>query len=252
MSSPSARVRAEDLERELRDALVRLRPDELRDRSLRPGHPGLHECRERAVVRVAQRLHLDPLARDPVALELIGAAVAGERHELANLHLERRLEREAERSALVEERRHRDLPAAADLAEEVLDGHPNVGEEDLVELGLARDLAQRADLHARRVHVDDEVRQPRVARRLGIGAREQDAEVGDVRERRPDLLAVHDEVAVVERRARADAGEVGPGAGLREALAPDLLGGEERRKVARLLLLGAVRDDRRPGHADAR
>ncbi len=27
--------------------------------------------------------------------------------------------------------------------------------------------------------------------------------------------------------------------------------GEERREVARLLLLGAVRDDRRPGHADA-
>src|SRR4029453_10675379 len=73
----------------------------------------------------------------------------------------------------------------------------------------------------------------------------------DVRERRPDLLAVHDEVALVEATARAYAGEVGPGAGLGKALAPDLLGGEERGQVARLLRLRSVGDDRRPGHPDA-
>ena len=99
----------------------------------------------------------------------------------------------------MQERRHRDLPAAADLAEEVLRGDAHVGEEDLVELRLARDLAQRPHLDARRMHVDDEVREPCVARRLRVGAREEDAEVGEVRERRPHLLAVHDEVAVLER-----------------------------------------------------
>ena len=41
-----------------------------------------------------------------------------------------------------------------------------------------------------RVHVDDQVREPGVARRLGVAAREEDAEVGEVRERRPHLLAV--------------------------------------------------------------
>ena len=51
-------------------------------------------------------------------------------------------------------------------------------------------------------------------------------------------------------RVRA-AGEVGAGAGLGEALAPDLLGREDLREVALLLLVGAVRDDRRPGHAEA-
>ena len=85
----------------------------------------------------------------------------------------------------------------------------------------------------------------------GSRAREEDAEVGEVRERRPHLLPVHDEVAVVEPRARPHAGEVRACAGLGEALAPDLLGREERREVAPLLLLGAVRDDRRAGHADA-
>ena len=41
-----------------------------------------------------------------------------------------------------------------------------------------------------------------------------------------------------------------PAPGLGEALAPDLVRGEERLQVARLLLLGAARDDRRPGHAE--
>ena len=49
---------------------------------------------------------------------------------------------------------------------------------------------------------------------------------------------------------RAHGGEVGAGVGLGEALAPDLLGGEDLREVRLLLLLGAVRHDRRPGHAE--
>ncbi len=50
-----------------------------------------------------------------------------------------------------------------------------------------------------RLHVDDQVGEPVVALRVGVAAGEEDAEVGDVRERRPDLLAVDDEVAVLER-----------------------------------------------------
>jgi hypothetical protein len=52
--------------------------------------------------------------------------------------------------------------------------------------------------------------------------------------------------------ARLHAGEVGAGAGLAEALAPDLLGGEDVPEVAPLLLLAAVREDggARPLEAD--
>ena len=72
-----------------------------------------------------------------------------------------------------------------------------------------------------------------------------------MRERRPHLLAVDDVDVAAALGARARGGEVGARVRLGEALAPDLLGGEKRLEVARLLLVGAVRDDRRPGHAEA-
>src|SRR5262249_39842901 len=79
----------------------------------------------------------------------------------------------------------------------------------------------------------------------------EDAEVGDVSERRPDLLAVDDVDVAATFGAGTGGGEVGACVRLREPLAPDLLGGEDRPEGARLLLLGPVGDDRRPGHAQA-
>src|SRR5436190_2201253 len=73
-------------------------------------------------------------------------ALARHVEQLPDADLERRREREAERAAFVQQRRHRDLPALAFLAEPVLDGNLDVVEEDLVELRLARDLTQRAHL----------------------------------------------------------------------------------------------------------
>ena len=149
-------------------------------------------------------------------------------------------EREAERAALVQQRRHRDLPAVADLAEQVLLRHLHVGEEDLVELRLAGDLHERPHLDARRVHVDDHVGEVlRSAARPGSPSADEDAVVGDVRERRPDLLAVDEEVVALVLDARPHGGEVGAGARLGEALAPDLLGREDLREVALLLLLAS-------------
>jgi hypothetical protein len=150
----------------------------------------------------------------------------------------------------VEERRHRHLPAAADLAQQVLLRHLDVGEEDLVELRLAGDLAERAHLDAGRLHVDDQVGEPLVALRVRIATADKDAVVGDVSERRPDLLAVDDERAVLSLDRGANCREVGSGARLREALAPDLLGRKDLRQVATLLLLGSVRHDRWAGHAE--
>ena len=133
-----------------------------------PGTPVFVSAVSDAVVRVLERLQLDPLARDPVEQHRVGdVPLLRERDQLAHGDVERRGEREPERAALVEQRRHRDLPAVADLAEQVLLRHLDVGEEDLVELGVAGDLHERPHLDAGRVHVDDHVRQVLVARRVG-------------------------------------------------------------------------------------
>ena len=87
--------------------------------------------------------------------------------------------------------------------------------------------------------------------RVAVGARDEHAPLRLVGERRPHLLAGHDPVVAVAHGARLHRRQVGAGLGLGEALAPDLLGGEDRLQVALLLLLGAVRDDRRPAHGQA-
>src|SRR5204863_5561523 len=95
------------------------------------------------------------------------------------------------------------------------------------------------------------VRESLVALGLRVAAADEDAEVGDVRVRRPDLLAVDDEGAVLRLDAGTHRREVRARAGLGEALAPDLLRAEDLLQVALLLLLGAVRHDRRAGHPEA-
>src|SRR5439155_8186464 len=70
--------------------------------------------------------------------------------------------------------------------------------------------------------------------------------------RAPHLLAGHDPIVAVAVGAGRDASEVRTGAGLREQLAPRLVAAKERTEVAILLLVRAVEDDRRPGHAEPR
>src|SRR3954462_14475815 len=60
----------EHLACELRHALVRLRPAELHTRALGARDPGALQRAERAVVRVAERLQLDPLGCDALAQAL--------------------------------------------------------------------------------------------------------------------------------------------------------------------------------------
>ncbi len=242
---------AKQLSAELRQALVLLRPAKLDRRAFRSGNARALECSERAVVRIAQRLQLDPLGRDALAHAAVAVAVlARVGDEAADRNVERGGEREAERAALVQQRRHGDLPALALLAEAVRDRHLDVAKEDLVELRLAGDLAQRAHLDAGRMHVDDEVREALVPRCARIAERDEDAVVGDVRERRPHLLAVDDVHVALALGARTCGGEVGACVRLRESLAPDFLRGEDLREVRLLLRVGAVRDDRRPRHTE--
>ena len=98
----------------------------------------------------------------------------------------------------------------------------HVGEEHLVELVRARHLHERADLDPGGSHVDDEVGDAFLRRGVGVRAREEDAEPGDVRQRGPDLLAVHDVLVAVACGAGLQRREVAARFRLAEQLAPDL------------------------------
>ena len=156
--------------------------------------------------------------------------------------------------ALVHQRGQRHAPALAHVADALRVGDPCVGHVDLVELGLAGDLAQRTHLDARRAHVEREVGHALVLGRLGVGAGDEHAPVGQVGHGVPHLLAVDDPLVAVAHRPGAQTGEVAAGARLAEQLAPALLAGEHRAQEAALLLVGAVGDDRRAGqrHEEAR
>ena len=117
-------------------------------------------------------------------------------------------------------------------------GQRRVGEVDLVELGLARDHLDRSHLDAGLAHVDQEEADPLVLRRVGVGAGEDEDVVGEVAGGRPDLLAVDDPLVAVEDGPAAEVAEVGPGVGLRVALAPQVLAGEDAGQVVGLLLVG--------------
>ena len=118
--------------------------------------------------------------------------------ELVEVHLVHDLLLERERGApLVRERRVRDRPAVVQPADEVVVGHEHLVEEHLVELGLAGDLHERPHLDARRLHVDDEVRDAPVLRHVGVGAGEADPPPRELRVRRPHLLP-REQPAVVD------------------------------------------------------
>ena len=153
----------------------------------------------------------------------------------------------AEVPALEPERRHGDLPPVVDAADDVVLRAAHVGEEDLVELRRAVDLLDGPHLDARLLHRDEQVRDAGVLRRVGVGAGQQEDVVGVLRLGGPDLLAVDDPLVAVELGPGLEAGQVGAGVGLAEALAPGDLALEDARDELLLLLLGAPLQD---GRAD--
>ena len=129
-------------------------------------------------------------------------------------------------------------------------GTSTLVEEDLVELALAGDLAQRADLDALRRHRDRQHRDPLVRRRVRVGPHERDAPVGEARRTTTTPSGRSRRRSSPRFSARVEsAGEVAPGVGLAEQLAPDVVAGEDPRHPPPALLLGAVRHQRRPDEA---
>ena len=115
-----------------------------------------------------------------------------------------------------------------------------VGEEHLVELGGAGDLADRPDVDAGRVHPDQQVGEPLVALAPCLGAADDEAPVRPLGQRGPDLLAVDDPLGVVTLALEAgrglDVGEIAAGVGFGIALAPVLGAGDDAGQELALLL----------------
>ena len=137
---------------------------------------------------------------------------------------------------LVAEGAHGHHPALALAAQAAVDRDHGVAEVDLVEHLLAGHVPDGPDLDARGLHVDDEggdalVLGPALDGR-GVGAEQEEAPLGQVGGRDPDLLAVDHVVVAVADGGGAQVGQVVAGVGLGEPLAPVVVGVEDRRQPA--------------------
>ena len=157
----------------------------------------------------------------------------------------------AESGSLEHQGRDCNLPAATDLADDVLVGDLGLLEKDLVEFGLAGDLPKRPNVDVRLLHVEDEVGDPLVLGGVLVGAGEEHAPLRLVRVGGPDLLPGDLPGAIGLHGAGLERGQIGTGLGLREALAPDLLPGEDRLEVALLLFLVASGNHHGAAHHQA-
>ena len=115
--------------------------------------------------------------------------------------------------ALEVEGGHADVPASVLFADEIFHGDADVVEDNLVEDVFIGHVYERADADAGRVHRGDEVRDAFVFRGFRIGAGEEEAPVGLVSVRGPDLRPVDDVVVAVLDSAGLEGGEVGAGVG---------------------------------------
>ncbi len=89
-----------------------------------------------------------------------------------------------------------------------------------------------------------------VLRRLGRRAHQQETPVCVVRERGPDLLAVHHELVAVGHRTGAERGEVGARRRLAEELRPEDVAARGGLQETGLLRLAAVRHERGAQHRE--
>ena len=122
--------------------------------------------------------------------------------------------------ALDGEHGHGRPPAVVEAADDVGAVDHGVGEEDLVELRVARHVPQGSDLDAGLVHVDHEEGDAPVPGGVGVGAGHEHGPVGQVATRGPHLLAVDHPGVAVGLGPGGEAGQVTTGGGLGEQLAP--------------------------------
>ena len=236
------------------EPLAQARPEQLHHTRHRPDLLAAGEAGQRAGVVQPEQLDVDPRPREALADEWVGehAARRAGVDQLTHRDFEEHLLLPHERAAaLVAERRVRHAPALVLGTDQVLDRDLDIIEEDLVELTLARDLSQWANVDALRRHRDRQHRDALVVRRARVGPHERDGPVRDEGVRRPHLLPVDDIRVAAVLRARREAGQIAPRVGLAEELAPDVVAREDARNPPLTLFLRAVRHQRRSDEADA-
>ncbi len=233
------------IERGVGEALRHGRPRELDPAGLGTGLLAPPEACQRAQVVQSQHAEVDVRLCERVGDQGVveGAVAPGLLVEPSQIGLVDDLLLEGKvRPTLVGQRRAGHGPALALGADHLVHRHEDVGEEDLVELGIAGHLHERAHVDAWIGHVDDERGDPLLAPRfVRIGARQAQAPRGELGVGRPDLAAGHEVAPFGRHGPRRERRQVAPGVGLAEELAPDLRGREDRRQVAQALLLAAVR-----------
>src|SRR5581483_11060848 len=148
---------------------------------------------------------------------------------------------------LMSERGHRDLPSFVDLADQVLDRHFGIGEEDLVERRVAVHLPQLLNIDPGLFDLDHEERETFVLRRVPIGPRQQKPVIGVMGAGGPYFLAVDDPEVAVQLGAGRRAGEIRTAARLAEELAPGIFAGEDTAQELLFLLIGTVFKERGGG-----
>jgi hypothetical protein len=161
-------------------------------------------------------------------------------------HIER-LQEALGSAALVGELARRLLPRAVDLAEKMVLRDEGVSEHHLVEVVLAAHLQDRVDADARRLHVDQELREAVAA---VVGGRRRSAEepqhvVGLVGVAGPDLGAVDDKAVARGNRTSFSREEVRARAGLAHADAEAQLAVADARQEVGLDVLGRVPQEHR-------
>src|SRR3954453_2659206 len=229
--------------RDLTQSLGPARPQQLGDRRL---HARLRRG-EHPQRGVAQHPKVDPQLGQPVGDERVVDRAGAARclDDVVELATEADLLAQRRDAALEPERRHGHPPAVAGRPEDVVARRPRTVEEDLVELRRAGDLHNRPDVDAGLLHRHEQVGQPGMLPGVRVGAGQDEAPAGDVRERGPGLLPGDGPLVTVTDRGGAYAGQVGPGTRLGVALAPQLLAREDARKEAPSLLVTAARKERR-------
>ena len=148
-----------------------------------------------------------------------------------------RLRRDADPAAV--ERGHRDGEALALVVQQAVAVDVRVLDRDRVRRRRVEAELLLAAGDADVVGVEDEGRDAARARRVRVGAREEEERPG-VLGRRDELLRAGDAPAVtVPRRRRAQRAGVGAGLGLGQCERADQLAARERRDEARALFVGA-------------
>ncbi|MND82881.1 hypothetical protein D3C80_747250 [compost metagenome] len=190
------------------------------------------------------------LAQDRVASSAVGL---GDGDDFVQFILELHLLAKGGNPALETEQGHGDLPAFAGLADDVRSVGAGVVEEHLVEFRGAGQLFDRAHADTGLSHGYQQERQPVVANTARLGAGDDETPVRFVGQRSPDLLPVDDPTvaAFIQCRAGLDVGQVRACAGLRIALAPEVVTTDDARQKALFLLFAAEGGNGRPGQAFA-